>query len=212
MVTFNELRISEDGSCLIVDCGIEGVDIYKNMYIKDIWIDYYKNTTAASMPSEKAYCIFENDTDDKTRNHVRVSMQKSQLQLTKFGISSFEGGLFYVIVHCDGDLLTSVANLPCGYDETTKIGVIIDWRSFYERGMQYVSALYGACGQKNFCEYPAGFEDFIILWNSLKLAINTCNWDLVKTIWERILNLPENVIASGDGGYIPVSSGCGCRK
>lgn len=211
MVTFNELRISEERSCLIVDCEIEDVDIYKNMYIKEILVEYYKDASAASMPDSKAYLLYENKNDDKSVRAKRVSMSEAHLRLAHFSTSSFTGGLFFVIVRCEGKLPANIVNYPCGYDETTKICVVLDWKSFYKRGMQYVSALYGSCNQRSFCEYPAGFEDFIILWNSLKLAINVCDWELVKNIWERILNMHEHVAGSG-GGSVSVSGGCGCRK
>ena len=211
MVIFNELRISEDRSCLIIDCEIENVDIYKDMYIKEIWLEYYKDASAASMPGSKAYRIYENSGDDKKVRAKRVSMYESSIQFTQFSTDMFADGLFFVIVRCEGTLPASVVNYPCGYDETTKIGVVLDWKSFYKRGMQYVSALYSSCNSRSFCEYPAGFEDFIILWNSLKLAINVCDWELVKNIWERILNMREHVAGSG-GGSVSVSGGCGCRK
>lgn len=209
MVIFNELRITEDRSCLIVDCEIESLDVYKDMYISDIRLEYYKNATAASMPSEKAYLLYENTDADTDVKSKRVVFRESDLGLTQFGVTEFRDGLFYVIVRCEGDLPASVINLPCTYDDSTKIGVVLDWKSFYERGMQYVSAMFGACGAKSFCEYPAGFEDFVILWNSLKLAIDTCNWDLVNTLWDRILNQP---ITSGAAPVTPgVSRGCGCH-
>lgn len=211
MVIFNELRIKEDGSCLVIDCEVENVDVYANMYIQKIYLEYYKKTSAASMPGENAFLVYENTLPDKSVRGKRVTLSVNALRFTHFGISSFDDGLFYVIVECGGEPLPEVSYMPCTYDDVRAIGVILDWKSFYTRGMQYVSALYGACGQKNFCDYPAGFEDFIILWNSLKLAINTCNWDLVASIWDRILALPEDVVSSG-ATHIPVSGGCGCRK
>ena len=204
MVIFNELRISEDRKCLIVDCEVENVDVYENMYIKSIYLDYYMNASAASMPSDKAYLLYENTNDDKTVRAKRIKMSSSMLPLTDFGTTTLEDGLFYVIVTCDGDLPASVSSMPCGYDETTNIGAIVDWKSFYTRGMQFVSALYNGCSGGKFCESPVGFEDFIVVWNAMKLAISTCNWDLVTTLWHRFLRTP----AVAGSGY--VTGGCGC--
>lgn len=210
MVIFNELRITEDGGCIVIDCEIESLDVYKDMYISDIHLEYYKNANPVSMPSDKAYLLYENVNQDTDVKQKRIVFSKAELPLTQFGITDFENGLFYAIVRCDGDLPATVANLPCTYDDTVKIGAIPDWKALYRIGMQYVSSLFGICSPKNFCDYPAGFEDFIIIWNSLRLAIDTCNWDLVNTLWDRILNQPSTTVATA---VVPSSAnrGCGCR-
>ena len=206
MVTFNELRISEDRKCLIVDCEVENVDVYSDMYIKAIYLEYYKNATAAAMPSERAFLMYQNSTEDPTVKGKRLKLSADFLPVTGFGISTFEDGLFYAIVICDGTLPASVTSMPCGYDDTTKIGAIVDWKSFYEKGMQFVGALYGGCSGGKFCEAPESFEDFLILWNALKLAISTCNWDLVNELWDRFLRAPL-----GSNGVSVVKGGCGCK-
>ena len=64
MVTFNELRICEDGNYLIVDCEIDNVDVYKDMYIQNIYLEHYKDASALGMPGENAYLLYENKCDD----------------------------------------------------------------------------------------------------------------------------------------------------
>lgn len=213
MVIFNELRITEDRQCLIVDCEVENVDIYRNMYIKSVYLEYYKNASAASMPGEKAYKMYENEKngepDPKVRA-VRLSLSAVSLYQTGFNIPDFEDGLFYVIVICDGELAHNIVNYPCGYDDVVTIGAVLDWRTFYEMGMQYVASIYGICGNENFCENPDGFEDFVLLWNALKLALSTCNWPLVSQLWDRFLNAPysKTALPSAAAG----SRGCGCGR
>ena len=210
MVIFNELRIAEDGGCLIVDCEIENVDLYKNMYIESICIDYYKNTSAVSMPSDKAFLVYENKTGDTTVRAKRVSMSVNSLARSEFGISSFDDGLFYVIVTCAGVPGSDIVNYPCGTDNPQRIGVIIDWRAFYQRGMNYVGAILGTCRKTNWCDSPDGFEDFIILWNALKLAIDTCDWTLVKDLWDKFLKAPFSIGASTPSAGR--TGGCGCGR
>ena len=209
MVIFNELRIKEDGTCLIVDCEIEDVDVYANMYIQSIYIDYYKNTSSVSMPSGKAFLLWENTNSDPLIKSRRVSLPVSALSRTEFGIDRFDDGLFYVIVNCGGTPGSNIIYYPCGSDNPQRIGVVLDWRAFYERGMSYVNSIVGACGSRNFCDSPDGFEDFIILWNALKLAISTCDWMLVKDLWEKFLKSPYSA-----GGIPSVgrAGGCGCGR
>ena len=213
MVTFNELRITEDRQCLIVDCEVENIDIYRDMYIKSIYLEYYKNASAASMPSDMAYKMFENSKNgepDTKLKAVRVSLPDSSLYKTGFNISGYEDGLFYVVVVCDGELARNVANYPCGYDDVVTIGAVIDWKTFYQMGMQYVASIYGNCGNPNFCENPDGFEDFVLLWNALKLALSSCNWPFVAQLWDRFLNAPYSKTSVPSS--VTGSRGCGCGR
>ena len=207
MVIFNELRIAENRSCLTVDCYIEELTTYANMYIESIYIDYYKNTTPASMPGAKAYCLYENTEGDTSVRAVRRSLHEYTLPLTQFGIDKFDDGIFYVIVKCNGTLPASeIADLPCGADNTTTVGVIIDWKTVYEKGMQYVSSIYGPCASG--CADLTGFEHFALLWNALRLAISVCDWQMVENLWNKIL-LSPSVASSGSSSSS--SSPCGCR-
>lgn len=206
MVIFNELRITENGKCIIVDCEVENVDVYSDMYIQSIYLEYYKNATSASMPSSKAYLLYENKDGDTSVKGKRLTFQKELLPATEFGISGFEGGLFYVIVNCDGTLPASISSMPCGYDSTTDVGAILDWKTFYSRGMSYVSSITAGCSKPNFCDNPVAFEEFLLLWNALKLALSTCNWDMVSELWDRFLR-----VSVGGTSSTVVSGGCGCR-
>ena len=205
MVTFNELRISDDYGCLIVDCEVERVDIYNDMYIKSVYLEYYKNANAASMPSSKAACIYENKNDDKKVKALRLSVLESSLGRMNLGTTSFKNGLFYIIVNCDGMMPPSIINYPCGYDEQTKIGAVVDWKTFYNIGMSYVNSLFNGC---NPCPDLTGFEHFAVLWNALKMALSTCDWNLVAELWDKFLLSPDNPFSNT---VTARPSGCGCR-
>lgn len=55
MVTFNDLRITEDGKQLIIDVQVDSLSWYNNIYIESIHIDTDKTYTSDNAPSEKAY-------------------------------------------------------------------------------------------------------------------------------------------------------------
>lgn len=206
MITFNELRIARDGECLIVDVEIKGLEVYKNMYIKSISLDYYQNIldkASSSLPSVDSYKIYNNDFDDQTVQHKRISFPQTALPLTNFGIEDFDKGLFFVTVICDGNLPAEISSFYCGADDTVKIGVVVDWKSFYSVGMQYVARLANKCADP--CLTDPAFEDFVMQWNALKLAIDTCNWPMVAELWKRVMRVHrENLPA--------VSGGCGCGR
>ena len=201
MVTFNDLRISEDGSCLIVDVEITDLDIYSNMYIDSIYLDYY-GTFSSSLPSASAYTMYDNRDADQTVKHKRIVLPKAFLGMTNFGISSFDKGMFFVTVRCDGVLPSSIVNYACGYDDTVNVGVILDWKYFYQKGIQYAAGMVDPCHNK--CIDNTGFEDFILQWNALKLAVNTCDWMLAAKLWNKLVNHCP--------GVAKVSAGCGCGR
>ena len=206
MVTFNELRICEDGNYLIVDCMVDNTDVYKNMYIQSIYLEYYKNASSVGMPSDKAYLLYDNKYNDSSIKSKRITFPVSSLSFTKFHINSFEGGLFYVIVECGGEPTSDVVFMPCGADDTIRVGAVLDWNLFYSRGMGYISAMFDSCG--NPCMPTDEFEHFIILWNALRLAIDTCDWETVKDLWDKFRLAPS---ATQNGSSIVTGGGCGCR-
>lgn len=194
MITFDDLRISEDKAMLTVQCHVSDYDIYDNMYIKEIYLEYYKNRGVIGVPSNKALKIFDNGTGDTSVRSASVNVSASSL--SGMDLSSFDKGLFYVYVKCDGTLAPEVAGMSCGYDVTTSIGIVIDWYLFYGFGMNYVSRM----ARGGFCDVPADFEHFILLWNALRLAVETSDWVNIEMLWERLIQ--TNVIA--------VASKCGC--
>ena len=208
MVRFNELRITEDRKCLIVDCEVEQIGLYSDMYIDEIRLDYYKNVDSSGIPTTKSYQMWKYQDGDPKMRGVRVSMDDTALSDTEFGIDTFKDELFYVTVICGGDFANNMtvhgSELPCGVDNNVDIQAVIDWKGFYERGMQFVSSMYG-CGADK-CEIPAGFEDFILLWNALKAAIAVCDWPLVAKLWDRILR------SRAYNKTVGISGGCGCGR
>lgn len=206
MVIFNELRICEDGDFLKIDCQIDDAAVYDNMYIKEIYLEYYKNASAASMPSSKAYRIYNNSTSDTTVRRMQMTVLPAELESMNFGITTFQDGLFYVIVVCDGTVGPEIVNYSCRESATTQIGVALDWKAVYRRGMGYIASLLDKCG--NPCPSTAEFEHFILLWNALKLAIASCDWDAVSDLWDKFLYNPS---ARHSTAVSVTGRGCGCH-
>ena len=208
MVTFNELRISDERDCLIIDVEVEQVDVFKNMYLDSIYLEYYKNATPTGMPSEKAVVVWQNEKNDKTTTKaVRQYYRMDDTASSKMGVTSFDNGLFYGIVNLGGDPGGQVGYMPCGTDEPRRLGAILDWKAFYDRGMQYVNSLFNGCTP---CPDLTGFEHFAVLWNALKMALSTCDWPMVSDLWDKFLLAPADVSING-GVTAKASSGCGCR-
>lgn len=204
MVIFSELSLSEDGSRLSVECSVRDLSIYDGMYIKSIAVEYYANAQVSGEPSEKAIRIFDNAGADKTVKYVRTYLDASDARVKKmFELSTFSGGLFYIIVECDGELGVAVAGLPCGYDETRDTGVILDWCLLYRIGMNYIAEMNCKCHSE--CRNLSGFDGFVILWHSIRVASESKDLTMLKTLWKKFLRVVWTVGKN-------ISSNCGCGK
>ena len=206
MVIFNDLRITEEKDCIVVDCQIEDVDGYDGMYIDSVDVEYYKNATDDMSPSDKAINIYTAPEGDTGRRWVRCTLNASQLDIKTFGTDTFDNGLFFVIVRCDGtpenpDVLESYS---CGADNTVDIGAVLDWQSIYTLGMKHAAKL--AYGCTDICDVPSGFESFILYWYALQLAISTCDWLAVKKLWDKFMRSLSGITPGAT-----LNSGCGCR-
>lgn len=216
MVIFNDLRISEDRKYLIVDCQIEDVDGYDGLYIDKVDVMHYSKITDFSCIGydADAYAINlytkDEDDDEDTVRSVRLTLSvddiPSKTDSFDFGTTTFENGLFYVAVTCGGtpENAGTLVRYGCGADKMMDIGVILDWYAVYQNGMAYASKLAFSCG--NSCDDPSGYEQFILHWYGLQLAIATCDWIQVAKFWPKFLRMFANGVGKGT-----ISGGCGCR-
>lgn len=203
MVTFDELKILNDGALLSVVCSVEDLSIYKNMYIKRVSVEYYKNALSSGALSDKSIVVFENADRNTDIRSVAASLSYTNSEVpTKFGIEDFTNGMFYVVVECDGELPAEVSTMPCGYDSTIDTGIVLDWKAVYDQGIQYIALMNRQCADR--CEDVAGFKDYVLLWHSLRLAMYACDRIMIEKLWRKFL---RHV-----GFESTKKPGCGCRK
>ena len=195
MVRFDDIHIADDYSQLVVECHVQDYEVYENMYIKSVYLEYYKNRGTIGVPSDKAIQIYSGS--DTSVKSIRGVVNAASLSVEGIGTDTFEKGLFYIYVTCDGTLPPTVAALDCDMDSTLDVGVALDWKYLYGLGMKYVASIADGC---NPCKSEDGFEDFILLWNALKLAADTCDWVTLERIWPKIIK--TRTAAPG---------GCGCN-
>ncbi len=197
----------DDKTRLVIDCFVEGLEIYKDMYIKNIYVDYYGNREE-HLPSAKCIQVYKNEDKDgnpvTTVQAVRVTLDASNAAVEEqFGITSFERGLFYVTVECDGTLPATVSTMSCGYDNTVDYGIIVDWEILYTLGMRYATSYNFGCRK---CKEEDNFETFVLMWNSIKMAVQSCDFSVLERFWAKFVRLFT-------GSDVPiVSAGCGCSS
>ena len=78
-----------------------------------------------------------------------------------------------------------------------------DENRLYQKVMGYVKEL-----QQN-CSVPAGFIDFILMWNGFKASIETEHFVDAKNFWKMLFD--KDIVM--DTGFMPVYGNkiCGCH-
>lgn len=203
MVSFNELRIRRDRDRLILDCSVEYITIYSGVYIKKIELYSYKNATSVGDPvdAQKVYTIYENVDDNRDVQAVRKCVDIAHVSDNGIGFSTFRDGIFFIRVTCEGTLPAEVSKFPCGTDEMVDIAVVPDWEALYRDGMNYVARMSGC---NKFCDPSLDMQQFIITWFSIKLALESRDFDQLALMWERFLKISQ-------AGLTLVPKPCGCH-
>ena len=202
MIQFDELKMANDRSSLSIKCSVETA-YTSYVYIKKVDIMYYTEASVLSSTSKKKNLYTGTSESKQTYGY---SGGESPVYLatleTPLGIDTLKNGMFFVVVTCEVKTGVSIpASLPCGADNLVHIGIILDWKSVYEHGMQYVSALLADC---NPCPAYDKYEQFILNWYGLRMAIATCDAVAAAKMWERFLR------AETSNGLTVSATGCGC--
>ena len=190
MVHFNELRITSDGQHLIIDVSVLSESYYKNVYIDSIVIDNQDTYVGSGPSSNPVYSYYvPNGVSQLTKKtysqkHVRLVLTPNDLPLN---------GLLFVYVRAKG---TPAADTPCGLDNITTLGTVVNVYPFYQQAMNYIGEL------ASNCSIPQNFTDYILKLKGLELAIRTGNYpDAIKYFNKFFKNKSDVVIRKG---------GCGC--
>lgn len=181
MITFSNLSLSADRSTLTIACaGTASEQIAK------VYLEYFENYSSEG-PSDKA-CLVKSYNAGSYPSSVNVTVSEGDLEPA--GVTSFVNGLFYVYVQ--------YYNAGTATPLNTATAVVLDWEKVYVEAMSYLKNLATDCGK---CQDNQEFIDFILRWEALKLAIETCDWDTVHCIWGRLFGMSSATMED-----------CGCGK
>lgn len=167
MVQFNELGLSKDGKKIIIDAQVIESDFYQDVYLDTINIDTYSNYTEAGVSTTPIY------THTVTGEQKKVHLVLDNLDLNN---TSIQGNLFFVYVKVKG---TPSPETPCGMDEVTTTGTIVDTHSIYNISMGYLRQV------EDSCEIPKDFIDMMLKYKAFNLALETQNFPTAIKYWEK---------------------------
>ena len=172
MITYNDIRITNDYPRLI---SIDIVD--ETDTIEDVTVVFYSDMgDDGTYDSEKAYRHEINpETEDAHHYHVELSVEGINEECD-MEIGSFDKALFYVIINTED---------ATSEELHTYTAVIPDWLAVYNAGMPFVAQIASLGFDK--CDHASGFEEFIILWNALKLAFSSGDYAQISMLWNKFL-------------------------
>lgn len=198
MIEFNELRVTPDGKKLIIDASVKDLQYYNDVYIDAIIIDT-QDTYAANGPSTTPIFYYEVTTDDETiyslpecngcgpirteedseicfsdhedgKKRIRL-----ELDSTALGVSLCDT-LFFVYVIAKG---TPSADIPCGMDNQTTMGVVANLYPFYRVMVNYMKEV------EDECEISKNFIDALLRFKALELSIRTGHYAQAVKYWNK---------------------------
>lgn len=175
MVEFKELRVTPDGSKLIVEVAVIDLPYYENVFIDAIVIDN-QDTYVPDGPSENPL-YFKRIEDNLNIITKEITGEKwTRLEIKSKDIGTITGNLFFVYVIAKG---VPTEDTPCGMDNIMTTGVVANLYPFYR------STIYDMKGIENDCIIPKRFIDKILRFKALTLSIRTGHYTQAIKYWNK---------------------------
>lgn len=217
MIEFNELRITPDNKCLIIDVSVSQDPYYKDIYLDSIIIDN-QDSYMPNGPSNNPVCppiILSKDnnyiyTSDDLNNYVTdedqsavfdehdvfIKKKRARIILTQQDIKQISGNIFFVYVIAGG---TPAPDTPCGMDNSVCMRTVIDLQTLYNKAIQYFKQI------NDTCAIPKEFINIVLRIKALELSIKTGNYTQAISYWNKyFINLQNKVELK--------TTNCGCSN
>ena len=176
MLRFNELRITSDNKCLIVDVQVEGLSYFNNVKIDSILLDT-QNTWLSSGPSDKSVLLYSQDSssldtvNDSTGKRVRLEVEKPL-------ISPSENNMYFVYVVADISNAPEVSEAPCDCNEDSIVGAVVNLHTLYSTLMDGIREI------ENFCDMPVNLINSFLREQVVEACLKTGNYPLAIKYWK----------------------------
>lgn len=175
MIQFNELRVTQEGSALIIDAQVRNMVGYENTFIDQIIIDS-EATFVGSGPSSKP--IYKNESI-RGQKSFRITLDRTSIPTININDTVF---FVYVITHQE-----PAQTLPEGESNTT-LGVAVNLYPFYQSSIYYSRELI------NSCTIPKCFIELILRIKAFNINIETGHYTEAITLWNKYLKGKANTI------------------
>lgn len=181
MVEFNKLFIIPCNKGIYIDCSILNMPYFKDVYIDKIIIDNQDTFKNGGVSKNSIYSY----TIDGNHKEVQISIKDTELL-----VPTIKGNMFFVYIITKG---TCTPDTPCGLDNDTTIGVVVDTYFIYRVGLKYIKEAY------NKCDIPRAFIDYILRYKAFQACLDAKEYPLAITYWKKFISSINNKLRNECG-------------
>ena len=178
MIQFNELRLTSNNKCLIIDTQIENLSYFVNVTIDSIFIDT-QDSWVSNGPSDNAVRVYSKNSGkeldiikDETDRHVR-------LEITDPLIDSGKNNMYFVYVIADISNAPEIMESPSICSKDRIIGTVVNLYTLYKNLMAGIREL------SNTCETPTSLINNFLQQEMLDASICTGNYPAAIQTWKK---------------------------
>lgn len=171
MIQINELRITPDNKCLIIDTQIEDIEYFENVTIDSIFVDT-QDTWVPNGPSNKAIKVYSQPEQEPIENvyvacgkiytqedDEEVCIENPQalrhirLELQKPIISTDANTMYFVYVIADVSKAPEYTQAPCTCSNERIMSTVVNTYQLYNTMMDSIKEVANDCSDcKNFID------------------------------------------------------------
>lgn len=186
MLQFNELRITLDNRCLIIDVQVEDLAYFKHVKIDSVLIDT-QDTWVYSGPSDKAVLVYSQNSPalsvvDDEGKHVRVEVEQPF-------ITPAENNMYFIYVVADISNAPESMQAPCDCNKDTIVGTVVNvhnFRSLFMKGIREI---------ENSREMPVTLVNAFLRQQAVEACLKTGNYPLAIKYWKKFFqNMKQAVL------------------
>lgn len=181
MIKFTELRVQKERLTIAAEVR-EIENYYDNVYIDKIIIDSQDTLNTSGPSANPIYSV----TVDGNQKKFSISLSETALGV------DINNTMFFVYAVAKG---TPAPETPCGYDESTTVGVTFSLCPIYNATMGYVKQV------ENSCEIPKDFVNMILQFKAIHYSIESGHFTQAVKYYNKFYkNLSVNTFST-----------CGCH-
>lgn len=196
MLHFNELYITEDNKCLVIDVEVDDYSVYDSCYIDTI--DFSLGAGCDDGTLGDFVSVYSDDGEhEKHKRFVLETTDESVVQMFGDTPKSFDGLVFVkVTAMCDTETLVKT---ECGCESNEICGIAYNGKPIYDNAVKYADSYGASCSNNDM----TAFLDWLLRYYGFLFALKNGDLCQAKYYWNNYLKGSASVARS--------SNPCGCH-
>lgn len=172
MISFNELKIDQEGTNFTIDVQVKDLPYFQNVYIDKVNIDSQDTFVITGVSTSPVYS--HEELPESTTKSLQLVLTQEDLGIP------ISGNMFFVYVTVKG---SPEEDTPDEMNIPVTLGVAVYLYPFYTKTIGYLSEISSNCGDT--CVVSKTFIDYILKLKALELALNTGHYTQAIQYWNK---------------------------